>query len=313
MNGQITGVFNILATPFLPDGQIDVESLRRLVGFQIDKGVHGLTILGVLGEAAKLTVDERQQVVAEVLGTVAGRVPVVVGTSHADVAICAQLSNEAVAQGAAGVMIAPPRFPDGATDDKVLAFYEAVAGRYAHPIVVQDFPPVNDVIMSADLLATLAERIPAARYLKLEDPPLMQKIGAVRARTDKFQVFGGLGGMFFLEELERGADGTMTGFAFSEILLAVFTAHRTGEPAAAAAIFDHYLPLIRFENQPVINLAIRKLLLRRRGAIAWEGLRKPFAPIDAGTEAELERILKRVGISDPTQTVTFGNFISAQA
>jgi 4-hydroxy-tetrahydrodipicolinate synthase len=305
MPPAITGVFNIMATPFFPDSAIDWDSLQHLVDFQITAGVHGLTILGVLGEAAKLTVDERQRVVETVLKTVAGRVPVVVGTSHAEVATCIQLSNGAVAAGAAGVMIAPPRFPDGSTNEKVIRFYEAVAAGYAHPIVAQDFPPVNDVIMSAGLLATLAERIASIRYLKLEDPPLMQKIGAVRAQTDKFQIFGGLGGMFFLEELERGADGTMTGFAFSEILLAVFAAHQAGDGARAAALFDHYLPLIRFENQPVINLAIRKSLLRRRGAIAYQTLRTPYAPIDAGTEAEIDRVLARVGISDPTQKLTF--------
>lgn len=202
-------------------------------------------------------------------------------------------------------MIAPPRFPDGATDDKVIAFYEAVASAYSAPLVVQDFPPVNGVIMSADLLATLADRLANIRYLKLEDPPLMQKIGEVKARTDKYQVFGGLGGMFLLEELERGADGTMTGFAFSEILIAVYKAHQAGDADRAAQIFDRYLPLIRFENQPVINLAIRKELLRKRGAIETATLRQPFAPIDEGTVRELDRVLRRVGISDPTLKLQF--------
>lgn len=303
MTGHITGVFNIMATPFHPDGAIDWDSLRNLVNFQIDRGVHGLTILGVLGEAAKLSVDERQRVVEEVIAANVGRVPIVVGTSHADVKTCAGLSNDAVRKGAAGVMIAPPRFPDGPTDDKVFAFYAAVAAEYSAPIVVQDFPPVNDVIMSPPLLAHIAQHIPSARYLKLEDPPLMQKISAIRDLTSAYQIFGGLGGMFFLEELERGADGTMTGFAFSEILLAVYTAHRSGDAERAAHIFDHYLPLIRFENQPIINLAIRKSLLKRRGAIAHATLRQPYAAIDAGTEAEIDRVLRRVGISDPTQQV----------
>lgn len=300
-----SGVFNIMATPFHPDGGIDWESLHRLVDFQIDKGVAGLTILGVLGEAAKLSLEERTQVVETVIAAAAGRVPVIVGTSHPEVGSCIRLSQQAVEMGAAGVMIAPPRFPDGATDDKVITFYETIAASYIAPMVIQDFPPVNDVIMSPELLARLAERIPAARHLKLEDPPLMQKISAIRGLTDQYRIFGGLGGMFFLEELERGAHGTMTGFAFSEILIAVYQAHQQGESARAAAIFDHYLPLIRFENQPVINLSIRKSLLRRRGAIESAALRPPFAPIDAGTEAEIDRVLARVGITDPTQKRTF--------
>lgn len=300
MANSITGVFNILATPFTPTGEIDWESLRKLVNFQLSLGVYGLTILGVLGEAAKLSVAERGQVVETVLDAVQGRVPVIVGTSHADAAICAQLGNDALSKGAAGVMIAPPRFADGPTDDKVTDYYAAVAEQYTGPIVVQDFPPVNDVIMSPKLVSQIAARIPAARYLKLEDPPLMQKISAIRAETDAYQIFGGLGGMFFLEELERGAHGTMTGFAFSEILVAVFQAHERGDSGHAAEIFDKYLPLIRFENQQVINLPIRKALLHRRGAIAHATLRDPYAPIDAQTMTELDRILQRVGITDPT-------------
>jgi 4-hydroxy-tetrahydrodipicolinate synthase len=298
---QTTGVFNIMATPFDPgaDLGVDVASLRRLVDFQIDKGAYGLTILGVLGEAAKLSVDERKLVVDTVMDTVAGRVPVVVGTSHNDTATCIQLSKDAFAAGAAAVMISPPRF-DSPTDEKVIAFYEELGTAFDLPIVVQDFPPVNNVFMSAEVLATLAERIPNIRHLKLEDPPLMQKISAIRALTDKYAIFGGLGGMFFLEELARGADGTMTGFAFTEILIAVYEAFRDGRRAEADQIFDYYLPLIRFENQPVINLSIRKELLYRRGAIASPALRTPFAPLDKGTLDEIGWILRRVGIDVPT-------------
>jgi 4-hydroxy-tetrahydrodipicolinate synthase len=217
---------------------------------------------------------------------------------------CVALSQAAFAAGAAGVMIAPPRMKKP-TDDAVIALYSQLAEHIDQPIVVQDFPPVNGVFMSPDLLAALAEKIPNIRHLKLEDPPLMEKISAVRQRTDKYAIFGGLGGMFFLEELKRGAAGTMTGFAFTEILVAVFRAFQEGRANHAERIFDHYLPLIRFENQPVINLTIRKELLRRRGSIADARLRDPFVPIDAGTHAEIDWIFERVGITDPTQMLTF--------
>lgn len=304
MTQQIIGVFNILATPFDSQLQVDWNSLRRLVNFQLERGAYGLTILGVLGEAAKLSVDERRQIVATVTETVAGRVPIVVGVSHPEIKTCIALSQAAFAAGAAGVMIAPPRM-DKPTDDAVIALYSELAEQIDQPIVVQDFPPVNGVIMSPDLLVTLAERIPNIRHLKLEDPPLMEKISAIRHSTDKYEIFGGLGGMFFLEELKRGAAGTMTGFAFTEILVAVFRAFRDGRMDAAERIFDRYLPLIRFENQPVINLTIRKELLRRRGAIADARLRDPFAPIDGGTQAEIDWIFERVGIGDPAQAIVF--------
>jgi 4-hydroxy-tetrahydrodipicolinate synthase len=300
VNQKITGIFNILATPFDADQQLDLQSLRNLVDFQLDKGAYGLTILGVLGEAAKLTVDERQKVLETVVDRVNGRVPIVVGTSHDNLDTCIALSKAAFAAGAAGVMIAPSRM-EKPTDEQVIALYEEIASRVDKSIVVQDFPPVNGVIMSPDMLASLAERIPNARYLKLEDPPLMEKIGAIRARTDQFEIFGGLGGMFLLEELKRGASGTMTGFAFTEILIAVYEAFQEGRHQDAEHIFDHYLPLIRYENQPVINLTLRKELLYRRGAIAHPTPRNPFVPIDAGTHDEMTWILRRVGIEDPPQ------------
>lgn len=304
MTGEISGIFNILATPFAPDGAVDVASLQNLVNFQLDKGAYGLTILGVLGEAAKLSVDERTLVMQTVMETVGGRVPVVVGTSHQQVETCISLSQAAFAAGAAGVMIAPPRI-ETPSDAWVLSLYSQISQAVSGALVVQDFPPVNGVIMSADLLATLAERIPNARHLKLEDPPLMQKISAIRERTDAYAIFGGLGGMFLLEELERGAAGTMTGFAFTEVLVELYKAHQAGDQARATAIFDQYLPLIRFENQPGINLTIRKELLYRRGAIAHPSPRPPYQALDAGTHTELDRVLARVGIVDPTQKLTF--------
>lgn len=302
MHPPITGIYNILATPFTAELAVDEASLRRLVEFQLEMGAYGLTILGVLGEAAKMTVDERTRVMEIVLEVVAGRVPVIVGTSHPDTAQRIALSKAAVAAGALGVMIAPPPMP-GCTDDDIIALYAEVAAAMDAPIVVQDFPPVNNVTMPAEMLARLAEQIPNARTLKLEDPPLMEKISAIRAHTDQFAILGGLGGMFLLEELGRGAAGTMTGFAFTEILVAVYQAWQAGDRAKAEAIFDHYLPLIRYENQPIINLTIRKELLYRRGAMATPLLRKPFTPIDAGTHDELTWVLARVGIAEPQKKV----------
>ena len=304
MSARICGIFNILATPFDEARQVDWNSLRKLVNFQIEMGAYGLTILGVLGEAAKLSVDERKQIVETVIETTNGRVPVIVGVSHPEIETVIALSKAAFAAGAAGVMIAPPRMQQP-TDELVVALYSQIASSIDQPIVVQDFPPVNNVIMSPDLLAALAEKIPNIRHLKLEDPPLMEKIGAIRERTDKYEIFGGLGGMFLLEELGRGASGTMTGFAFTEILVAVFKAFTEGHKAEAERIFDRYLPLIRFENQPVINLTIRKELLYRRGAMATPLLRDPFVPIDGETHNEIAWVLERVGIDDPTQKLEF--------
>ncbi len=304
MSSGLSGIYNILATPFDASGAVDEASLRRLVEFQLDKGCYGLTILGVLGEAGKLTVEERQRVMTVVLETVQGRVPVIVGASHDDLDTCIALTRGAKAAGAAGVMIAPPRMPQP-PDEVLIGLYKRVADAVETTIVVQDFPPVNGIIMSAEVLAAIAEQIPACRTLKLEDPPLMEKIAAVRERTDKYAIFGGLGGMFLLEELGAGAAGTMTGFAFTEILVAVYQAFSAGDHGRAERIFDRYLPLIRYENQPIINLSIRKLLLQKRGAIAHAGLRTPFVPVHQVTHDEIDWVLRRVGITDATQKIVF--------
>ena len=266
MAGKISGIFNILATPFTADYDVDYNSLKNLVTFQMDKGAHGLTILGVMGEAAKLSVDERKAVMDTVIETVDGAIPVVVGTSHQDTDICIELSKAAFGAGADGVMIAPPRMEDK-SDDAIMALYSTIAETITDPIVVQDFPPINDVIMSPDLLARIADAIPNAGYLKLEDPPLMEKIGAIRERTDKFEIFGGLGGMFLLEELKRGASGTMTGFAFTEILVAVFDAFNDGRIADAEAI------LINTSRSFAMKISLRLTSLFARnssnGAAQW--------------------------------------------
>ena len=298
---EMRGIFNILATPFDECGALDLPSLRNLVQFQIACGVDGLTILGVLGEAAKLSVAEREQVLAEVVTVAAGRVPIVVGASHPDDATCQQICRGAERAGAAGVMVAPPpRFAEQA-ESELAGYYAQLAASFSIPIVVQDFPPVNGVTMSPATIAQLAADVPAARYLKLEDPPLMRKIAAILALNPEVVIFGGLGGMFLLEELRRGAAGTMTGFAFSEVLIAVERAHHRGDDSAAARIFDRYLPLIRYENQPLINLTLRKFILHLRGVIAHPAPREPFAPLGDGVGEELSWILRRVGIEDPKE------------
>ena len=147
----------------------------------------------------------------------------------------------------------------------------------------------------------MAHDLPMCRHLKLEAPPLMQKVSAILAHPSPMRLFGGLGGMFLLEELQRGTVGTMTGFAFTEVLVAVYDAWKRGDAERASLIFDRFLPLIRYENQPEINLALRKELLRRRGAIVSATLRLPYTAIDAHTADEIERVLARVGIQDPTQ------------
>ncbi len=293
----LRGVYNITPTPFHDDGALDVESLKRLTTFTREKGVDGMTILGVLGEADKLTERERDEVIAATIEAAGSGFPICVGTTHAGTDGCIAFSRRAQELGAAAVMVAPPKLAR-ANDAALERHYRAVADAIDIPVVVQDFPPVvGGILMSVELIARIAEASPRCRYLKLEDEPSPMKVGQVRAARPDMVIFGGLGGMMFLEELRHGADGTMTGFAYPEILVDIHRKFTSGDIDGATAVFYRYLPLIRFENQPRINLAIRKHIYHRRGAIATPRARSPFAPVDAETLADLDDILRRLDLN----------------
>jgi 4-hydroxy-tetrahydrodipicolinate synthase len=296
MTDQLRGVFNITPTPFLDDGTLDVESIARLTAFTRGKGVDGMTILGVLGEADKLTERERDQVIAATIEAAGPDFPICVGTTHAGTDGCIAYSRRAQELGARAVMVAPPKLAR-ANDAALERHYRAVADAIDIPVVVQDFPPsVGGILMSVEVIARIAEASPRCRYLKLEDEPSPMKVSQVRAANPHIVIFGGLGGMMFLEELRHGAHGTMTGFAYPEILVEIFHRYTTGDIDGATEVFYRYLPLIRFENQPRINLAIRKHIYRRRGAISTARARLPFAPVDAETLADLDDILRRLDL-----------------
>ncbi len=255
-----------------------------------------MTILGVLGEAAKLSDRERSQVIEGVLAS-AGDLPVCVGVTHAATDRAVANAREAQALGAHSVMLAPPALARP-NDAAVLAHYLAVAGAIDLPVVVQDHPVSSGVFMSVELLTTIASRAPSCRVLKLEDEPSPPKIGRLLAADPELRILGGLGAIMLVEELRRGAVGTMTGFGFPELLVEIVGRFRADDETGARELFHRILPLIRFENQPGLNLAIRKHLYRRRGAIASERVRAPGPVLDAGTIADLDVIVAAVGLAD---------------
>ncbi len=301
MFDYLSGVYNITPTPFQPDGQLDVPSLRRLTSFTKARGVDGMTILGVLGEADKLTEGERDRVIEETMAA-AGDLPICVGTTHAGTDGCIAFSRRAQALGARAVMVAPPKL--ARTNDAALErHYLAVADAIDIPVVVQDFPPaVGGITMSVELIASLGAKSERCRFLKLEDEPSPMKVSQVRAANPDVRIFGGLGGMMFLEELRHGAVGTMTGFAFPEILVDIYRRFTDGDIDGATDVFYRFMPLIRFENQPRINLALRKHIYHRRGAIDSPRVRAPFTPVDADTLADLDDLLRRLALAPAAAT-----------
>lgn len=290
------GVHVIAVTPFGADGTLDLQSTDRMVDFYLEKGASGLTVLGMMGEAPKLTADESRTVVRQILKRVDGRVPVVVGVSAPGFAQMKTLSDQVMADGAAGVMIAPPGSLK--TDDQIVTYYhqasETIGGDV--PFVLQDFPLVTGVHMSVPVIARIVRDLPACVCLKHEDWPGLSKISALRKNgtlNRRISILCGNGGLFLPEEMTRGADGAMTGFGYPEMMVDVVCETEAGNTERARDLFDAYLPLARYEQQPGLGLSVRKYVLWKRGAIAEPALRHPGSILDQATRAEVDRLIAR--------------------
>lgn len=294
------GTYTIAPTPFAPDGALDRASLPGMVDFLVNCGVQGITILGVMGEVDKLSDAERDSIITDVIAASAGRVRVCVGTSHVSSYGAVVFSKRAAELGADAVMVAPPRLAKP-NDAALRAHYHAIAEAIDIPIVVQDHPTSSGVLMSVDFLAQLAKDAPQCNFLKLEEEPTAAKTTRMRAAAPEMVIFGGMGANMLLEELKRGADGTMTGFGFPEILVDICSKWFAGDVHGATQAFYRACPLIRYENQPGINLSIRKYIYAQRGAIAHATVRAPAALLAPDVIADLHDITTHLGLPLPTQ------------
>ena len=299
LDATAKGVYLITVTPFTDAGALDLPSTDRMVDFCLEAGVTGLTVLGIMGEATKLTAEESRTYVKQVLARVAGRVPVVVGASAAGFAPMKELTQSVMDLGASGVMVAPP--PTVKTDDQIVSYFDMVSETLGPdvPWVLQDHPVSTGVQMSASVILRIIKNSPTCVMLKHEDCPGLAKMSAYRAASDKGDakrisiLTGNGGGLFLPEELSRGADGAMTGFAYPEMMVDVVKAHATGDVERAHDVFDAYLPLSRYEQQAGIGLAVRKHLLAQRGVIASAAIRKPGPKLSSADLADLDRLVKR--------------------
>jgi 4-hydroxy-tetrahydrodipicolinate synthase len=288
-----------MATPFTDTGALDREGLPRLVECALETGIHGFTLLGIAGEAHRLTDEERRQVVEAVVKEVRGRVPVAVGVSASGTHLAAHFARVAADHGADALMVAPPT---GARNlDAVAEYYQAVAAATSLPLVVQDEPITTQVVMPAPFLARLCAEVPRVEAVKLEEAPTPPKITRLKELVKHPPaIFGGLGGLYFYEELARGGVGAMTGFPYPEALREIQERFDAGRRDEARALFHRWLPLIRFESQPGsvpgTSVGIRKEILRRRGWITSARVRPPAPVIDAGTFGELDELMRATGV-----------------
>lgn len=294
LNETAQGVFTIAVTPFLPNGALDFDSIDSMVDAYVERGATGLTILGMMGEAGKLSAEESIAVVERVVARAS--VPVVVGVSAPGFAAMSALTKAAMDTGAAGVMVAPPS--SLRTDAQILSYYHSAAEALGDvPFVLQDFPLATGVQMSTDVILKIVADCPSCVMLKHEDWPGLEKISALRAASDqgarRISILCGNGGLYLLEEMLRGADGAMTGFGYPEMMAQVIAAFQGGEIDRARDIFDAYMPMVRYEAQPGMGLAIRKHTLAQEGVIAHPTLRKPGGTLTPSTVAEVDELARR--------------------
>ncbi|MFG1399729.1 dihydrodipicolinate synthase family protein [Roseixanthobacter pseudopolyaromaticivorans] len=303
LDATASGLFPIAPTPFHPDGRIDEASVNTLIERYLAAGATGVTVLGIMGEAPKLEPEESLAITSRFIDGF-GKLPVIVGVSAPGFAAMRSLARQVMEKGAAGVMIAPP--PALRTDDQITGYYRQAVEAIGTdvPFVIQDYPLTLTVQMTPKVIRQIVEENPSCVMLKHEDWPGLEKISTLR----KFQAEGSLrpisiltgnGALFLDFEMERGADGAMTGYAFPEMLGDVVRLQKEGKRDAAHDLFDAHLPLVRYEQQQGVGLATRKYVLMKRGFIASDAQRKPGAALTDAARAEIDYLLSRLARHDP--------------
>jgi 4-hydroxy-tetrahydrodipicolinate synthase len=299
---EASGTFAIAPTPFHEDGRIDEASIDRLTDFYRDVGCNGITVLGIMGEAPKLDGQEAVDVATRFIRR-AQKMQIIVGVSAPGFAAMRSLARSVMDAGAAGVMIAPP--PHLRTDDQITTYFkQAVEAIGADvPWVLQDYPLTLTVVMTPQVIRRIVMDNPSCVMLKHEDWPGLEKISALRAfqkdgALRPLSILTGNGGLFLDFEMERGADGAMTGYAFPDMLVDVVRMAKAGQRDAAHDLFDAHLPLIRYEQQQGVGLAVRKYVMKRRGMIASDAQRKPGSSLTAAARNEVDYLLSRLGRKD---------------
>lgn len=295
------GVFAIATTPFLEGGSVDFTSIDRLTEFYEESGCTGITILGIMGEAPKLEPEESRAIVKRVVSR--AKVPIIVGVSAPGFAGMRSLARDSMEMGAAGVMIAPP--PALRTDDQIVGYFAGAVDAIGDdlPWVLQDYPLTLTVVMSPGVIARIMTNHSSCLMLKHEDWPGLEKISTLRSLQNAgelrpFSILCGNGGMFLDFEPERGADGAMTGYGFPDMLTELLGLFAAGKRDDAHDLFDAHLPLIRYEQQLGVGLAVRKHVLKRRRVIATDIQRKPAHLLSSVAKAEVDYLLSRIARYD---------------
>ena len=296
MAHPVSGLVPILATPFGADGRLDVESLTRLVEFQLWCGVDGVATFGMASEGFALTTAERARILSVITARVPAGMPVVAGVGATSTTTAVEQAEQARDAGATALMVLPP-FLVKASPGQLTAFYAEVA-EIGLPVMVQDAPAATGVAMPLPLLVELS-KLAGVTSAKIEAQPTVPKVGAVVDAVDEeFAVLGGQNALFLLEEYGRGAVGTMPACEFADRLRPVLADQAAGHQADARAGFGRLMPLIRSGMQGPIAWAVHKHVLVRRGVIDTDVVRLPAAPLDPASRRDLDALLDDLALPE---------------
>jgi 2-keto-3-deoxy-L-arabinonate dehydratase len=290
------GIFPVVPTTFTETGALDLDSQKRVVDFMIDAGSDGLCILANFSEQFALSDDERETLTRTMLEHVAGRVPVIVTTSHYSSAVCTERSRRAQEQGASMVMVMPPYH--GATfrvpETQIVEFYARLSDGIDIPVMIQD-APASGTVLSAALLARMAREIEQVSYFKIETPGAAAKLRElIRLGGEAVEgPWDGEEAITLFADLNAGATGSMTGGGYPDGIRPILEFFREGKRDEAFAHYQRWLPLINHENRQT-GLLAAKALMKEGGVITCESPRHPLPPMHPDTRAELIDIARRL-------------------
>jgi len=290
------GVFPVAPTTFTDSGELDLQSQKRCIDFMIDAGSNGLCILANFSEQFVLSDDERELLTQTILEHVAGRVPVIVTTTHFSSRVCAERSRRAQAMGASMVMVMPPyhgatiRVPEAQTFE----FFARLSDAIGIPVMIQD-APVSGTVLSAAFLARMAREIEQVAYFKIETPGAASKLRElIRLGGDAIEgPWDGEEAITLIPDFDAGARGAMTGGGFADGIRSIVDPYLAGDREAAVAAYQRWLPLINYENRQCGLLAC-KALMKEGGVIASEAPRHPFPAMHPDTRAGLIETARRL-------------------
>ena len=289
--------YSIVQTPFDAGGEIDRASLVRLLHHRETCACDGLFLLGVASEAMFLSRAEQEEVVGLVMRELGGRLPVLVAAYAPATAAVTELGRRWADLGASGVVVLPP-FATAPTDDAVVRHYAAVTAALDVPVIAQDEPNTSGVAMSAGLLARLVREVDGVAAFKVEGQPVTQRLSAVRALVGDARPLYSAAGTSFVQELERGSSGMMTGYPYPEVIAETLALFHDGDVVGANALWDRLMPLTAMDARPGLMWAVRKEILKRRGLIDHATVRDPAPAIDAPTRDEIGQLIDRLELAE---------------